>query len=612
MKTHQDPWYDHLIDCFYDLYYKLEDLKQRLQSRHDFEDVQRNVINELKHCRDNLKNVKGNVSKEMCAEAFYIMTAYADELMIFSDYESQERWEDKTMEDLFFGSHQAGKRVYLKADELIKRYSDADLGIVVLLFLCLSLGFQGIYRYRESRKPDEIRKELHRLICSTNDDFPRNANQLFPQAYSGIKNTQIEMRSNKLVLWISGFATVVVTAAIYLSLGDLTPFYLQFHQWREWASVLWQERLFVIGVIAVLLLLTLSTRLIMTSFSPVSGVLFFRMALRRLFTLLKRNLPQTKGETVPNYVLLYADTGEQVDLDTSHGAQHRVLHSTDADLVNQHMVETDIEKQLFCGYNLFKDGVVIDLPVLGNSKLSRFLLLNYVFKRIINLKVDSRLNGLILVLPYGLFQSQDDENQQAVDRLRAKLIQSVYTQTRYLQQKSHSNLPVYLVVSDCHQMPGFDAFLQAIPEEQQGQMFGWSNPDYSANNTFEKAVSQGLHQVNQRIKEILVLFFSASNGEALNREWLTFLKAMLFMETQLTQMLKDLFMLARPVDGENILLRGVYFTGQKKLAVGAHSSCFMESLLRDKVFPERGLAKRYPMSLPQRVQSVWQNYKGEM
>ena len=608
MKTKIDPWYEHLVEIFQSLYYSLEDLQEKLQSSNDFEEVQRKVINELKHYREKLKHFQGNATKEVRADAFYAITAYTDEVMIYSDYESQTRWEDNTMEDLFFGSHQAGKRVFQKAEELIKHYNDSDIGLAVLYFLCISLKFKGIYRYQESGKPAEVKKELFRLICSTNSSFPRDANQLFPQAYSCTINNRIERRTSKMLLWILCISTVVVTGSIYLSFEGFTPFYLQLNQLQQLAEGLWEERLFLVGLLGITLLVVLLIRLVLFSFSPLSGVIFFRIALRRLFTLLKRNLPPNTKQDLPSYLMMYADCNSTTKSIPDSTSQRRILHSSGIEVTGHHVVETDMDKQLFCGYSLFRQGIVVDLPLQGKSKISRNLLLSYILNRIAKLDTDSQTNGLIIILSCELFLPSNPNNKSAI----STLIQDLYAQIRFVQQKSSSNLPVYFIISDCHKLPEFEQFAHTIPEKQRGQIFGWSNPEATVHINLENYVMQGMQCINKRLKEILILLLYSSDEEKTNQGWMRFLKAMTQLEKSLINAFKELFIQAKPVDGENILLRGIYFVGKEQRNLETQQTSFMQSLLQDKIFVETGFARRYSMSTPERLNAFWRNFREEV
>ena len=121
-------------------------------------------------------------------------------------------------------------------------------------------------------------------------------------------------------------------------------------------------------------------------------------------------------------------------------------------------------------------------------------------------------------------------------------------------------LPVYLVVTQCDAVEGFNAFWQAQGEDVQKQMVGWSNP-YRLDCAFSN------HWVDESFKLVLnqlqdAQLELAAGGQAIQDidRFMLFTEQFTALKQPLTTVVNSAF--ARSSFQEAMPLRGIYFTGR--------------------------------------------------
>ncbi|OOG23476.1 hypothetical protein B1C78_11115 [Thioalkalivibrio denitrificans] len=80
-------------------------------------------------------------------DAKYALTAFVDEAVLSSDWPGRKAWMDKPLQIEFFGDHLAGERFFERVASL-RQNAERHLDVLELYYVCLQLGFEGIYRIR--------------------------------------------------------------------------------------------------------------------------------------------------------------------------------------------------------------------------------------------------------------------------------------------------------------------------------------------------------------------------------------------------------------------------------------------------------------------------------
>ena len=167
---------------------------------------------------------------------------------------------------------------------------------------------------------------------------------------------------------------------------------------------------------------------------------------------------------------------------------------------------------------------------------------------------------------------------------RDRLIEWLYQEFRNVQQKVEFVLPVYLIISEMHELAGFQEFW-ALEENRQFEddIFGWSSP-YGSDIQFKNDwVDEAFNHVLAQLRAQQLALTSkdkACRDEAL----LSLGPALEDLRRPVNVLASDL--LSPGVLAHSLIFRGIYFSGRIK---ANESNLFLKSLFDRKIFPESKL-----------------------
>lgn len=92
------------------------------------------------------------------------------------------------------------------------------------------------------------------------------------------------------------------------------------------------------------------------------------------------------------------------------------------------------------------------------------------------------IDGIVLALPASDFFGPRSLDQDALV-LRAR---GIFERLQAAQRALGLRVPLYLLVTKCDLLPGFQDFCDAVPEEKREESFGWANP-YALDSAFSAA-----------------------------------------------------------------------------------------------------------------------------
>jgi len=164
--------------------------------------------------------------------------------------------------------------------------------------------------------------------------------------------------------------------------------------------------------------------------------------------------------------------------------------------------------------------------------------------------------------------------------------ENLFKQLWQSQKQTGFVLPVYLIVTQCETIEGFEAFWQVQNNSRRDEIVGWSNP-YRLDCAYcETWIVEAFTKVFEDLESAKLQF--AASGQKINHidQFMLFKHYFSQIQTPLTGVLNQTF--ARSSFQEALPLRGIYFTGK----VDGKTS-FINDLLSKKVFSEKYLA--YPI-----------------
>ena len=115
-----------------------------------------------------------NVSPEMVLAARYILCAALDEAVMNTPWGAESAWPQRTLLSTFHNETHGGEKFFLLLDKMRERPAQ-NLDILELMYILLSLGFEGKYRMnaRGREMIEKIRDELFQIIRTFRGDYER-------------------------------------------------------------------------------------------------------------------------------------------------------------------------------------------------------------------------------------------------------------------------------------------------------------------------------------------------------------------------------------------------------------------------------------------------------
>ncbi len=215
------------------------------------------------------------------------------------------------------------------------------------------------------------------------------------------------------------------------------------------------------------------------------------------------------------------------------------------------------------------------------------------------------LNGIVLCINAKDLYGKD---RLSPDALQARANTMMHTLSK-AQTSLRMRLPIYVVVTCCDTIPGFQSFAQELPSRNQGNILGWSSP-YNLQYMYSPGwIDEAFHYIDEKIDglrtELLSSAIDPDNADGL----FVFSKELLTINENLSGYLNRIFHAS--TTHEAPILRGIYFTGNSginesalpfmdetpsELSLEAHakpvlSLTFLRDLFQAKIFSEIGIAK---------------------
>lgn len=217
------------------------------------------------------------------------------------------------------------------------------------------------------------------------------------------------------------------------------------------------------------------------------------------------------------------------------------------------------EKNPMLGWWFYDRGIVMDIRgdqiLQADNPQSDEKNWRYILSLISRHRPKRPLDGIILTIPVTeLVGPEALTEDQLFDRAK-----HLYRKLWQIQANLAMRVPVYVILTKCDRLTGFDQTVIELPPERLNEMLGWSNP-YSVEAAYTPAWSDKIiKSVGDSLRRIRALIFTDSQ-ERQNRDG-EFLFTQAFeslssgLKTYLDNTFKD------SAYHESFFLRGVYLTG---------------------------------------------------
>ena len=207
-----------------------------------------------------------------------------------------------------------------------------------------------------------------------------------------------------------------------------------------------------------------------------------------------------------------------------------------------------------------------------------------------SLRPDRALDGVVWVISAARLLAADRTQWKAMG-------QHAFARLYELQDAYAFALPVYVVISHCDAVQGFDAFWLAQPDKLYREMVGWSSPTIDDNGTPAEWVGKAFERLTDGFRALVLE--AATRRDVIDDadNFFLFPRYMLELLPPLKTFLGELF--RADAYETRAFCRGIYFTGTVGLSATKASEtaprkdiAFVEELFSQKVFAEQRLAQR--------------------
>ncbi len=177
------------------------------------------------------------------------------------------------------------------------------------------------------------------------------------------------------------------------------------------------------------------------------------------------------------------------------------------------------------------------------------------------------LNGVIMVipvvrtkgttdLPLLLPSAEADAERELLDRA-ARDAEKLYQKASQLPQRLGVRFPIYILVTKCDKVPGFQEFFTQAQMEYQTQLLGWSNPEVEAAYA-QSMIDRAFETVGRSLERARLEILARETPLAFPDEVFVFPEEFKRLKEPLKAYMDVLF--KRNIFQESLLFRGLYFT----------------------------------------------------
>jgi type VI secretion system protein ImpL len=165
------------------------------------------------------------------------------------------------------------------------------------------------------------------------------------------------------------------------------------------------------------------------------------------------------------------------------------------------------------------------------------------------------IDGVILALP---ITDLVGPNRLDTHQLRQKA-RELYARLFQAQGRLGLCMPIYIVLTKCDRISGFDTFTRALPETLRDDIFGWSNP-YPLEMPFAGPwLDEAFRMMAGELVKLHIELYAGGRGHGEGDDIFTFSSGLREIQAPLGELLTTVF--RRTAYHETFYFRGIYLTG---------------------------------------------------
>ncbi|MEL0214205.1 MAG: type VI secretion protein IcmF/TssM N-terminal domain-containing protein, partial [Burkholderiaceae bacterium] len=112
------------------------------------------------------------------------------------------------------------------------------------------------------------------------------------------------------------------------------------------------------------------------------------------------------------------------------------------------------------------------------------------------------IDSIVVSVPAKLLSKSASDKSAKVQLLN---LAKAASQRIWMVQNSFSvRVPVYLIISGCEDIPGFESFSKSLPESMRDSILGWSNPNDLSSTFLKEWVVQAINGISETVASLVV------------------------------------------------------------------------------------------------------------
>ena len=156
------------------------------------------------------------ISMSVVKDTRYAMAAYVDEVVLTSQWPGRLDWMARPLQLEFFGEHLAGEGFFTKLADL-RQGGEPNADLLELYYVCLQLGFEGVYRLKGLEQLMALQVDLRSQIEGYHEI---KSNRLSP---GGVPTVTLLARARaEIPYWVIGTVTLAAVFFFYIGYSYVT------------------------------------------------------------------------------------------------------------------------------------------------------------------------------------------------------------------------------------------------------------------------------------------------------------------------------------------------------------------------------------------------------
>ena len=181
-------------------------------SHRDVGGLHQRLTSEIRQFEDSLKMMQ--IKPEVILSARYCVCTVLDEAVLNTPWGSESGWSQRTLLSIFHNETAGGEK-FFQILERMKEYPADNIDILELLYVFISLGFEGKYRvvHRGRDAIEQLRDELFNCIRMIRGEYERSLSPSW-QGLGNVRNSMIRY----IPFWVVASVLGVVLVLSYSGL----------------------------------------------------------------------------------------------------------------------------------------------------------------------------------------------------------------------------------------------------------------------------------------------------------------------------------------------------------------------------------------------------------